>query len=296
MSAYRKSVLITGCSAGGIGHALAIEYNRYGYRVFATARKLDSMSELAGLGVETSELDVTDSNAIQELRQAISVKTGGKLDILVNNAGQGYDQAISDASVARTREIIEVNLVAPMVMLKEFVHLLIASGDGRVAQIGSITGIMPIPFNAAYSASKAGIHSFSNSARIELAPFNVKVINILTGVIDSKIWREGSLPADSLYKPMEDLYQQHRINIPSQGTTPTEEYARAVVRETTKTTPSPWVWIGKNTMMVWLMDTFLPRTAWDYLLNHAFGINEFVARLAKRKTQTVEVTETVAAQ
>ncbi|KAF7309856.1 Short-chain dehydrogenase/reductase family protein [Mycena indigotica] len=256
-----------------------------GYRVFATARRLESMEELAALGIETSELDVTNLEAIQQLRQDISLKTGGKLDVLVNNAGQGYDQAITDASPERIREIIDVNLTAPMVMLTEFSHLLIASGDGRVAQIGSITGIMPSPFSAAYNASKAGIHAFSNSARIELAPFNVKVINVLTGVIESNIWRKGSLPDDSLYKPMEDLYQEHRINIPRETMTPTEVYARAVVRETHKTKPSSWIWIGKHTTLVWLVDTFRPRFAWDYLINHMFGFNEFVARLTSRKAQ-----------
>ncbi|KAJ7066536.1 NAD-P-binding protein [Mycena amicta] len=284
MPAEKKTALVTGCSAGGIGHALALEFHRYDYRVFATARRLESMADLAAQGIETLQLDVTSAAAIQDVRKAISVKTGGKLDILVNNAGQGYDQAITDADMDRVREIFEVNLFAPMAMVKEFAPLLIASGDARVVQIGSITGIMPIPFNAAYSASKAAIHSFCNSARIELAPFNIKVINMLTGVIQSNIWRDGSLPDDSLYKPMEDLYQEYRINIPKQGTMPTEDYARIVVRESTKTNPSAWVWTGKNSTMVWIMDTFLPRIAFDYLMNHAFGMNEFVARLARQKS------------
>lgn len=69
------------------------------------------------------------------------------------------------------RALFEVNIFAPMALVKEFVHLLIASGDGRIVQIGSISGIMPVPFGVAYNASKAALHAFSNTLRVELAPF-----------------------------------------------------------------------------------------------------------------------------
>nr|GAT45736.1 short-chain dehydrogenase/reductase family protein [Mycena chlorophos] len=284
MSAYQKSVLITGCSAGGIGHALALEYHRYGYRVFATARKLESMAELAAQGIETLQLDVSNAVQIQEVRQTLSVKTDGKLDILVNNAGQIYDNAITDSEVERVREIVEVNLVSPIIMTKEFSPLLIKAG-GRVVLIGSITAILPLPFTAAYAATKAGIHSFSNVARIELAPFGVKVINIVTGVIQTNLWRDGKLPDDSLYKPMEDLYITHRLNIPQKGSTPVEDYARGVVRETTKTVPSDWVYLGHNSLMAWAVETFAPRWVVDIMMNRTFGFNEFVERLARRKAE-----------
>ena len=56
-------------------------------------------------------------------------------------------------------------------MVKDFIQLLIASGDGRVVNIGNVAGIMPVPFGAAYNSSKAALHAFSNTLRVELAPF-----------------------------------------------------------------------------------------------------------------------------
>ncbi|KAJ3729273.1 hypothetical protein C8R42DRAFT_159501 [Lentinula raphanica] len=89
----QRSVLITGCSAGGIGHAFVKEFHSRGLKVFATARRLESMSELEGLeGVNLLKLDVTDIESIRSTRNEVASLTGGKLDILVNNAGQGKSE------------------------------------------------------------------------------------------------------------------------------------------------------------------------------------------------------------
>lgn len=84
-----KTVLITGCSEGGIGHSLALEWHNRGYRVFATARKLDAMSSLAAVGIECLTMDVTDSASLKKVAEEISQMTGSTLDVLVNNAGLG---------------------------------------------------------------------------------------------------------------------------------------------------------------------------------------------------------------
>ncbi len=84
-----KSVLITGCSVGGIGEALAIEFHSRGARVFATARTLSKVRQLEAMGIETLSLDVTPPKSIGVAMTTISEATGGKLDILVNNSGAG---------------------------------------------------------------------------------------------------------------------------------------------------------------------------------------------------------------
>lgn len=110
MSSSTKTVLITGCSAGGIGHALAREFHsqgtwtarvyiilcknlrgslynfHQGLRVFATSRTMESMADLASTGIETMVFDVTDLTSVRQVRDRIAMLTGGKLDILVNNA------------------------------------------------------------------------------------------------------------------------------------------------------------------------------------------------------------------
>jgi len=84
-----KSVLITGCSEGGIGHTLALEWKSRDYRVFATARTLGAMTTLEQAGIECLEMDVTDIDGMKSVKDKVEERTGGKLDILVCNAGQG---------------------------------------------------------------------------------------------------------------------------------------------------------------------------------------------------------------
>jgi 1-acylglycerone phosphate reductase len=85
----QKTVLITGCSEGGIGHSLALEWQSKGYRVFATARRLEAMTALTTAGIECLAMDVTDRTSLETVKAQIQQKTGGTLNILVNNAGQG---------------------------------------------------------------------------------------------------------------------------------------------------------------------------------------------------------------
>jgi 1-acylglycerone phosphate reductase len=84
-----ETALITGCSKGGIGDALAQEFYHKGVRVFATARDLSKIQHLKAMGLETVQLDVTSEESIQNAVRYIEKETGGKLDYLVNNAGMG---------------------------------------------------------------------------------------------------------------------------------------------------------------------------------------------------------------
>jgi 1-acylglycerone phosphate reductase len=85
----QKTVLITGCSEGGIGDALAKNFHAKGHRVFATARNLKKVQHLKELGLDIILLDVTDEDSISQAVEAVKKLTGGKLDILVNNSGAG---------------------------------------------------------------------------------------------------------------------------------------------------------------------------------------------------------------
>jgi len=85
----QKTVLITGCSKGGIGDSLAQEFHRKGLRVYATARNLDKIEHLKALGLDVLSLDVVDETSILKAVESVKVATGGTLDFLVNNSGAG---------------------------------------------------------------------------------------------------------------------------------------------------------------------------------------------------------------
>ncbi|TFY54569.1 hypothetical protein EVJ58_g8784 [Rhodofomes roseus] len=296
MAKSRKTILITGCSRGGIGDALARRFHEAGFDVFATARSLNSMEHLASVGIRTMALDVTDIQALRKVKANISEITGGKLDILVNNAGLAYPVAATDFDMSEVRPLFEVSLFAVMTMVQEFVNLLIASGDACIVQTGSVSGFTPVPFSsAAYNASKAALHAYGNTIRVELAPFHIKVVNVLsrrcirlayadavqiiTGAVKSNIAKPRSLPSNSLYRPMEKLYQERHLNTSQQNATDTDVYAHEVVSEVLKPNPRAWFWAGARTMSAWVVDTFLPRRTFDLIMNKMYGFDTFVAML-----------------
>lgn len=136
-----KSVLITGCSPGGIGHALAREFKSKGLRVFATARKAETIVDLANQGIETLSLEVTDESNIKAVKDEIASRTGGSLDILVNNAGRNYTVPALHVQMEEIKATFETNVYAVMILCQAFAPLLIES-KGTIVQIGSLAGKM----------------------------------------------------------------------------------------------------------------------------------------------------------
>lgn len=103
----KKSVLITGCSKGGIGDALAQEFHNKGLRVFATARDLAKVEHLKSMGLEVLQLDVTSQESIRQAVGEVQKSTDGKLDFLVNNAGSGKSTMYS--SSCRPQDKLKAN-------------------------------------------------------------------------------------------------------------------------------------------------------------------------------------------
>ncbi|KAJ7457014.1 NAD(P)-binding protein [Mycena latifolia] len=279
-----KTVLITGCSPSGIGHELAREYHSKGLRVIATARNPAVLSDLTALGMEALELDVTKSESVKAVRDRVASLTGGTLDILVNNAGQALALPATDFDIDEVKGVFEVNLFGVMRMVQEFAPLLIASGDGRIVNIGSIGGVMPFPFNSPYNASKAALNSYGNTLRLEMAPFNVQVVTIITGGVQSKIYdgRRRTIQPSSIYAPIADLVAKQR---PEEGATPTTQYARTVVAHTLKRRLNAWFWTGHLSFACWFIDTFTGRRGFDWLFSRASGLATLKGILLKQKKQ-----------
>ncbi|KAK0226482.1 hypothetical protein IW262DRAFT_1472948 [Armillaria fumosa] len=241
----RNTVLITGCSTG-IGKALAREFHKQGLVVFATARNEIALSELSTSGIKTFALDVTNEEQIIRVRDQVAEIIGGKLDILVNNAGQTFLSAAADLDMERVQDLYDVNVFGAMRMVKVYVPLLIASGDACILQVGSVAGVTPYPFGSTHSSSKAVLHAYGNTLRIELSPFNVK-----SDIIETKL---NPLPGSLLYKSIESIVLGKRKEV-------AEDYTKNVVLEALKANPRAWLWEGSKSWFVWMVDTLFPRTA-----------------------------------
>lgn len=266
-----KSVLITGCTPGGIGHALAREFKSQGLRVFATARKASSISDLSDQGIQTFSLELTNESSIQTLQNEISSLTNGKLDYLVNNAGRNYTMPATDVEMDEIRETFETNVFAIMRMCQNFAPLLIEA-KGTIVQIGSLAGIMPYVFGSVYNASKAALHAYSDTLRVELAPFGVQVVTVVTGGVKSNISRtHRTLPKDSMYLPLANEYEARQTHSQANAI-PNEQYARSVVRQVLGRPPRDTIWEGGKSWLVWWITSFLPRWVLDVAMSRMFHL------------------------
>lgn len=122
MSNSRRTVLITGCSDGGLGAALALSFHRTGLHVYATARDTSKMTNIKKAGIETLDLDVLSQTSINTCVSKLP-----HLDILVNNAGGGLNMSISDLHISQARKMFDLNVWAPIAVTQAFLPMLLKS-------------------------------------------------------------------------------------------------------------------------------------------------------------------------
>ena len=141
-----KSVLITGCSAGGIGYALAEEFQSRGLHVFATARTRSKTTNLENLpNVTFIPLDITSPSMISAAVEIVSAHNGGTLDYLVNNAGYLYVMPTLDVNIDDAKKLFDVNLWGTLAVSQAFAPLLIAA-KGTIVNISSISSHLYLPW------------------------------------------------------------------------------------------------------------------------------------------------------
>lgn len=161
--------LITGCRSG-IGKQLAISFAARGVTVLATARCVEHLQDLTSQykNIEAFPLELDDSGGIERLRDAVAVRTGGRLDFLVNNAGTHYAATAMDLELEEAVKVFQVNVFSVMRLCQLFVPLLRRShgGRGRIVQIGSVTRDVPVVWQCAYNASKAALSQYTKTLRI----------------------------------------------------------------------------------------------------------------------------------
>ena len=270
-------VLITGCSSG-IGRALAMEFNRRGYRVYATARELSAIEDLAAEEIEIARLDVTDEQTITESVDRVLTQEN-RIDILVNNAGYGSMGPLLDISKAALRHQFETNVFGMMSLINRVAPSMIAQSGGTMVNIGSISGVFPTPFSGAYCASKAAVHTLSEVLRVELAPFNINVITVQPGSIQSNFGNaateqlEGILKPDSVYVKLEERIRD-RANLSQKNAFSAEAFAKTLVTHLQdERSQKPILRIGKQSFLLPFLKRWLPVRWLDQLLIKRFRLN-----------------------
>jgi NAD(P)-dependent dehydrogenase (short-subunit alcohol dehydrogenase family) len=268
-------VLVTGCSSG-IGRALAHELRRGGHRSFATARRQESLDELAAEGLAVLPLDVNDAASIAAAVARV-IEREGRLDMLVNNAGVNFFGPLAELPLAQVRTLFETNLTSVVATSQAVFPQMVRQGSGRIVNVGSVVGVLPTPFAGPYCASKAAVHMISDVLRMEVAPFGIEVIVVQPGAVRSNIADAGARDLEryrspgSRYGPAYDGIVK-RAYASQQDPTEAADFAREVVAAITAVPAPRVIRAGRGADVLPQLAT-LPGEELDRTLGEQFGLS-----------------------
>lgn len=266
-------VLISGCSTG-IGRSLALEFMARGCRVFATARHLDAIADLKTRKIEIAPLDVTDEASIQNCVQSV-MDDAGQIDILVNNAGLLLIGPLVELTPNELRCQFDTNVIGLMALTHAVAPHMIQRKTGLIVNISSVTSVTATPFAGAYSATKAAVSSLSDTLRMELAPFGIRVVTVQPGAIrsslsknaDNELTRFKETPYGPLYE-----YIVARANTSQQHPLSAETFATRLIDRLSKNKPPALIRMGPESIRLPLLSR-LPRAVRDAILSKRFGLD-----------------------
>jgi NADP-dependent 3-hydroxy acid dehydrogenase YdfG len=203
MAEESKTVLITGCSSG-IGRATAGHLTGKGWKVYATARRLESIEDLQAEGCETLTCDVTDETSMSACVTAVE-EAERSVNVLVNNAGYSQSGAIEEVPINAVRRQFETNVFGLMRMCQLVLPGMRAHGWGKIVNVSSMGGKLVFPGGGVYHATKHAVEALSDALRFEVAGFGVDVVVIEPGLIKTSFAEAavgsmaGELPTDGPY-------------------------------------------------------------------------------------------------
>lgn len=272
--------LITGCSTG-IGQALARELHARGQAVVATARRPEALAALAAQGIRTTTLDVDAPASRQALLDWLDAE-GLEVDTLINNAGYGAMGPLADLPDDAVARQFQTNVLSLLALTRLFIPGMAARRRGRIVNLGSVSGVLTTPFAGAYCATKSAVHALSDALRLELAPFNIAVIVVQPGGIQSQFGATASAGLSrragepSLYAPVADAIAA-RAGASQDNATPVAVFARDMAEAILAAAPPAYIPLGHGSTILPLLQRWVPRRWRDALLSRRFALHRLRA-------------------
>ncbi|KAJ2834501.1 hypothetical protein GGI24_000358 [Coemansia furcata] len=279
----KRIVLISGCSTGGIGHHLALEFAAHGCRVFAGVRTLSKAQTLVdNPRIEAVELDVTDDASVDAAVAHVLAATGGRIDLLVNNAGIMCTGPAVEVPLAQVQKVFDTNFTGLVRLSRVIAPVMMDCRQGTIVNVGSIAGYAILPWTSFYSASKAAVHAYSDALRMELAPFGVKVIVVAPGCVKSNIVENYSKTQ------LDDNTTRYTMALPAidkttrfsqtNDTMPTDRFVHVIVPRILQPSPPSYITYGDLSYVIWCM-YYLPPVIKDYIFGHILGTHQLARDL-----------------
>lgn len=282
------AILVTGASSG-IGLATAQLLSKSGYRVFAAVRRLSDRPAQENLN--EIELDVSNEASIRAAVQKMEGELqGAGLNALINNAGIADVAPIEFNPIQNFRQVFEVNVFGMVAVTQAFLPLL-HRAQGRIINIGSIGGLITIPFGATLCASKHAVEAISDCMRLELYPAGIHVTCMQPASINSGSAEKlgarneqtiASLPPEGRRRYADMLRRFMKVTLASESKgSPPSLVAHAILDVLRSEAPPARRLVGKDHLLLKLAAKALPDSIRDRLFRRIFfGSPSFGSRLA----------------
>jgi NAD(P)-dependent dehydrogenase (short-subunit alcohol dehydrogenase family) len=279
MAEASKAVLITGCSSG-IGHATAEHLASRGWTVYASARRTESIEDLAERGCRTLSLDVTDEDSMRAAVTAVE-DAEGAVGVLVNNAGYSQSGAIETLPMDHLRAQFETNVFGLVRLCQLVLPGMRRQGGGRIVNVSSMGGRLTFPGGGAYHGTKHAVEALSDALRFEVRGFGVDVILIEPGLIKTRFGETAAGSIDAAVADGDDPYADFNAAV---GAATAEVYegplarlgggpetvARAIERAISSRRPKTRYKVTPSARLILAQRRLLSDRAWDAFLRTQF--------------------------
>ena len=259
-------VVITGASSG-IGLATARFLKNKGFDVVGLSRHPKTDESFEGVAC-----DLTDFAATEAALKEIAARKG-KIDVLVNNAGMGIAGAAEHTTMDDVHKQFNLNVFGLINACKAVVPIMRAQGGGKIVNIGSVAGVIPIPFQAFYSASKSAVEMFSLALGLEVKNFGIKTCVVMPG--DTKTGFTASrIKTDVL---QDEHYKQRieksvaRMERDEQNGKPPESVSKVVWKMIRRKNPPAKVTVGFGYKAIVLLEKILPTRFMLWVVKKIYG-------------------------
>jgi len=248
-----QTVLITGATSG-IGLLIANKLHEKGFTVYGTSRIPEKYKHTVPF--DLLELDVTSEGSIRNCVDILISKTK-TIDVLINNAGVGICGTAEETSVEQALKQFETNFWGVVNITKAILPVMRQQHFGNIITIGSLAGLIGVPFQSYYSASKHALEGFFKSLKFEVIPFNIKISVVEPGFFKTNLHNafEYAEPTVSDYDKMRNRALHILSDSIEKAETP-ESVARVILKIINSKNPGYSYRVGKNTKLAPILQFF----------------------------------------
>ena len=266
----KDTALVTGVSSG-IGRATAELLSQRGFSVFGTMRRPSETDARLG-SVEVIPLDVRDEHSVRSCVRSMLERTG-RIDALVNNAGYALIGSSEETSTEEAKDLFETNFFGVLRMSQAVLPHMREQGYGRIANVGSVVGFLPAPYQAIYSSSKHALEGYSESLDHEVRRFGIRVSVIEPGFTRTNISQNSQVVERLVeaYGSERDRVRQAVAESISRGADPVV-VASVVLEALTSRSPRLRYPAGREAKFLSLLRKFAPSGLFDKGLRKQFGL------------------------